>query len=403
MTVALAAMFAMVSAGTGPASAQGPGAAAGLPVVHGEQSGGTPVDGLAADAASYAAARGVGIAAARQALKTQKALGNQLAALARQFPESYAGGWVEHSPRVHAVARFAGAVPAAAYAATQGQSGMTLRGGAEESLAALQRRTDAVHADLVAQGRSQVTTSYDVKTGTVEASLQLPAGEQAASRAKLMSALPASARRDGVAVEFVPGEVSGDEHTRGGARTPGDSGGLCTTGFSVARNGVYGFVTAGHCANARDYQEPQSGGLRYDAPYRAQHRGDWGDFQWHTTSHAEYAEFYTSDTGYRPVNGYDGSISTGDYVCKYGRTTGYGCSDVYRVNVTVTVDGFTYRRLVAVEDYITSGGDSGGPWFLVYDATGVHKGYTTIWFSKRSIFSPIFYIDDALGLALVVK
>lgn len=389
----------MVAAGT-PAAAQPAGAAqppdrAALPTVHSTgRSTGTQIDGLAADARSYAAHRGIGLQEARLALAKQRALGRALSTLARQFPGSYAGGWVEHTPQVHAVARFVGDVPSGAVAAVGGS--VTLRGGATRSLAELQRRTDAVHADLAAQGRREVTTSYDVKSGRVEATVQLLPGEQSPG-------LPASARASDVAVEYAAGDVSGDQHTRGGARTPGDSGGTCTTGFSVARNGVYGFVTAGHCANARDYQEPESGGLRYDAPYQAQHRGDWGDFQWHTTPHAEYAEFYTSNTGYRPVNGYDGSISEGDYVCKYGRTSGYGCSDVYRVNVTVTVDGITYRRLVAVEDYITEGGDSGGPWFLVYDATGVHKGYTTIWFNKRSIFSPIFYIDDALGLALVVK
>jgi hypothetical protein len=166
---------------------------------------------------------------------------------------------------------------------------------------------------------------------------------------------------------------------------------------------VYGFVTAGHCDNARDYLEPEVGGVQYDAPWQATHRGQWGDFQWHTTSHAEYAEFYSSSTGIRPVQGYDGVISVGEYVCKHGRTSGYGCSYIYRVDISATVSGYNYDRLVAVEDYITDSGDSGGPWFLVYNAVGVHKGYTTIWFQKRSYFSPIFYIDDALGLALLVQ
>jgi hypothetical protein len=103
------------------------------------------------------------------------------------------------------------------------------------------------------------------------------------------------------------------------------------------------------------------------------------------------------------VLGYDGSIAEGDYICKYGRTSGYGCGYVYRASVSVTFDGITHRRLVAIRGYFTEGGDSGGPWFLVNNAIGIHSRWVDLDGARRSTFSRVVYMDEALGLALVVK
>jgi streptogrisin C len=349
-------------------------------------------EALATDAASYAADRGLTLAEARTALADQAAAGDVLERLEQEFP-TFAGGWIEHGRTVTAVARFQGSVPQGAAAIAAGRA--ELIGGAGRTLAQLSARANEVHDAVAARFGTSVTTAFDVQTGLVRVSAETPAG--------LRVRLPEIARAPDVRVTLTQGAVAGVEHTRGGAKTPWDGGSTyCTTAFSVAKNGTYGFATAGHCQNDRSYRQPENG-LTYNAPYQAQHRGDWGDFQWHTTPHVEYAEFYTTSTGHRDVLGYDGSIAEGDYVCKYGRTSGYGCGYVKDSSVSSTFDGITHRRLVAMRGYITEGGDSGGPWFLVNDAMGVHSGWVTLDGARRSTFSRIVYADEALGLALVVK
>jgi len=357
-------------------------------------------EALNTDAASYAADRGLTLAEARTALADQAAAGDILERLEQEFP-TFAGGWIEHGPTVTAVARFQGSVPQGAAAIAAGRA--QLIGDASRTLAQLRARTNEVHDAVAERFGTSVTTGFDVQTGIVSVSAETPAALRGLPPEGVRAHLPETARAPDVRVTLTKAATAGVEHTRGGAKTPWDGGsGYCTTGFSVAKSGTYGFVTAGHCQNDRSYTQPENG-LTYNAPYKAQHRGDWGDFQWHTTPHDEYAEFYTTSTGHRDVLGYDGSIAEGDYVCKYGRTSGYGCGYVKNNNVNVTFDGITHRRLVAMRTYFTEGGDSGGPWFLVNDAMGVHSGWVDLDGARRSTFSRIVYIDEALGLALVVK
>jgi streptogrisin C len=357
-------------------------------------------EALATDAASYAADRGLTLAEARTALADQAAAGDILERLEQEF-STFAGGWIEHGPTVTAVARFQGSVPQGATAIAAGRA--ELIGGAGRTLAQLSARANEVHDAVAGRFGTSVATSFDVQTGIVHVSAETPAALRGLPPEAIRARLPETARAPDVRVTLTKAAAAGVEHTRGGAKTPWDGGaGYCTTAFSVAKNGTYGFVTAGHCQNDRSYRQPEDG-LTYNAPYQAQHRGDWGDFQWHTTPHDEYAEFYTTSTGHRDVLGYDGSIAEGDYVCKYGRTSGYGCGYVKNNNVNVTFDGITHRRLVAMRTYFTEGGDSGGPWFLVNDAMGVHSGWVDLDGARRSTFSRIVYADEALGLALVVK
>jgi streptogrisin C len=396
----LAAAFAAVAA----VAAVGPEDNA-LPVVAsaaGETSPATAApEGLRSDAASYADDFGVSLAEARKRLRAQDALGDVLARLQQRFPDRFAGGWIEHAPVFRAVARFEGAVPQAARQLAG--SDVSLRGGAAGSLAELESRADEVFADVSAALDTPVSTSFDVETGTIEVSIETPADLQGRSAAELESLLPTSARGTDVHVDFTSGSLSADYGIRGGAKAPSDAGGYCTTGFSIAKDGTYGFVTAGHCNNDLRYLDPETGDT-YDADHQFTHRGQWGDFQWHSTpDDPELAEFYVSSTGKRDVLGYVGSIAKGDYFCKYGRTAGYDCSTVHRTSVSYRIDGYKYERLVAMKENIGDFGDSGGPFFINNNAVGVLKGYTTIGFKQRSTFSRITYIDDALGLALVVK
>jgi hypothetical protein len=361
----------------------------------------TPAQALDTDARSYAARHGVTVAEARGRLGEQASLAEALERLERQFPDRFAGGVIEHAPSHRAVARFTGAVPDGA--ALVAGAGVHLVGGARRTLAELEARADEVHAAMARLWNTTLVTSFDVRTGVVEVSIETPASLHGLSTDALRRRLPAAVRGDDVRTEFAAGPVAIGQTTRGGAKAPSDSGGYCTTGFVVRKNGADGFVTAGHCDNSLDYLEPESGGDQYDTTYQSGHRGTWGDFQWHTTPDPEAAEFYSGDTSRRDVLDLVTSISRNDFFCKNGRTSGYGCSDVYRTSLTARFDGIDHKKMVAMEDSITLDGDSGGPWFINNDAVGVHSCRLYKGGAWRSCFSRMEYIYESLGASLLVK
>jgi hypothetical protein len=365
------------------------------------------VEARGADAAAYAADYGVTQAEALRRLTAIQSLKDQLVRLETSYPDRYAGGWLEHEPEFKAVARFRNAVPDGA---AQLAPGVELRGGAVRTVSQLETRLDAVYDAVASVFKETLATSYDVKNGTIEVSIETPAELKDLSEAQLRERLPAIARAADVRVTFSDAPVSGLEHHYGGARTWGDDG--CTTGFSiyVVATGVTGLLTAGHCdsqsGSPSRYYDPPDASPWSNMYWQDGHRGPWGDFEWHTaTSHGEFDDFYSDWSTLRDVGGYLSPITVGDYLCKFGRTTGYDCDTVYRVTVDITdSDGFHIERLVATEDHITDSGDSGGPWFIVNDAVGVHHGYYTSWFQERSLFSPIFNADNALpGIGLLTN
>jgi hypothetical protein len=124
--------------------------------------------------------------------------------------------------------------------------------------------------------------------------------------------------------------------------------------------------------------------------------GEWGDFEWHTTPHVELDDFYIDDSTRRDVQGVEPAswIDEGDIYRRFGQRTGAVEDTVYAESVSHDdVD-----RLVATEDNETDDGDSGGPWYRKNAAAGLQRGWTTIWFEEREIWSKAYYIDEALGV-----
>lgn len=58
------------------------------------------------------------------------------------------------------------------------------------------------------------------------------------------------------------------------------------------------------------------------------------------------------------------------------------------------------ESLVAPLPHVTGGGDSGGPWFYSNTAYGIHHGVMEIWWKNQSLFSPVIYLDDVLGITI---
>ncbi|MEI3614887.1 hypothetical protein [Pseudogracilibacillus sp. SO30301A] len=59
--------------------------------------------------------------------------------------------------------------------------------------------------------------------------------------------------------------------------------------------------------------------------------------------------------------------------------------------------------MTAVSRHITSGGDSGGPWFYGGTAYGIHSGYQTISNVKRSQFTPAVNMQNTVGMRVNIK
>lgn len=99
--------------------------------------------------------------------------------------------------------------------------------------------------------------------------------------------------------------------------------------------------------------------------FQAEHRGQWGDIEWHTTNVAEIPYFYYTSGNTRPVLSWESraGISVGESVCQYGRASNaQDCSlDVFDVSIACTLSGVWNDRLVQMNGITSIPGDSGGP------------------------------------------
>ncbi len=245
-------------------------------------------------------------------------------------------------------------------------------------------------------------TGFSVRDAMILATAtRLPAENR--SDEELRARLSAESRAPDVSIIFTNGPITGYHHDYGGNRVLDDGVWECTSGFTVTAGSDYGVSTAGHCDGINQYQEED--GYTYRSYYQWQHRGDWGDFEWHTTDHIAYAELYANvgdrrDTLYLESAA---SINEGDTYCKFGRKTGYSCDKVYLSNVTATNGSITQKRLVAMMSQKGAGGDSGGPWFISNWAAGIHHGHGQINGVFRDFWSKADYLDEALSVRVLLK
>jgi streptogrisin C len=107
------------------------------------------------------------------------------------------------------------------------------------------------------------------------------------------------------------------------------------------------------------------------------------------------------------------------YLCHYGITSGRSCGTVdtkYFKPVNTNACGLQNQPcnasfvLVMGPNLACGGGDSGGPWFLLSKAAGIHKGGSPLNNSplpgdcRAAVFSSIGWLGDpALGAALKLK
>jgi hypothetical protein len=94
-------------------------------------------------------------------------------------------------------------------------------------------------------------------------------------------------------------------------------------------------------------------------------------------------------------------MTVGGDVCHFGKTTGFKCGEIVSKSFDPDGSGSGYNAtFIRVSAPNTSGGDSGGPWFLSNSAYGTHRSTVTIGGTEYRVFMAQNYMA---ALNLVVK
>ena len=179
------------------------------------------------------------------------------------------------------------------------------------------------------------------------------------------------------------------------------SNGSASMGYRVKRNGVVGFVTAGHAANSvgKSIRYGSSTGTIFASCQATQQRGN-----------ADAAFCAITNSSYSPTNtlyGTSNVLSTtisepgvGTVINKIGAATGHTSGKVVSTNVTVTFsNGSTISNLTAA-DYTSAPGDSGCVVYSYIGSTGarltlgIHTGASS---NGIRYFTKANEINAALG------
>ncbi len=344
------------------------------------------------DVAILARNKGWTLEATRNRMRFQEAFSNLLPKIAAEYANTYAGAAMAPAPGEPAVIEFKGKVPPAA-AADIAASGLTIdvRGGAKYTQKEIRERSTDIARYLMSVGYRDVVTAV-MPAGFVEVTI----GSSTAPKPLLPPAL-----RDDTRITVIDGPANREEHTRGGAWLRNNNKNSCTSGFTVTTlSGTTGVSTAAHCTGLDEYNPP-NGDPDYSIFFEDEHLGLFGDVQWHTSDHAEPAEYFATSTEIRDQDAVEpwlGITNNSDY-CIYGRSSNNReCDEVYSDFVNA-VSGLTLiSSLVGMTDDNTIKGDSGGPWSFGTEATGGHRGDQWIWFKYRNVFSVADLFPAALGV-----
>ena len=388
----------------------------------------TQEEALEHDATAIAKKEGIEVDAAKDRLALQFAVDDLVDSLPQSVIEaSYAQHRMNHSEASPgAIIYFKGDVPAEAQLLVQkaNASGIELRGGMEYSWLEMVARQNALHDAALKLGFTDISTQFDVATQrlTLEVALQVQRSDLTGTELRdavvaELASLPASERVALAAdeleiIEYDPGTGMVElQHGYGGASLFSGSQFYCTSAFVVRRSSDWleGVLTAAHCEGINQIaQNNTSGGVdfTFSAPWKAEHIGNYGEIEWHSTTHDDFPQFWSGNAFRRTVIGRisNAAIGEGDYVCHYGRNDSpyrYDCGNVTIVNSSKTFpwngQNVTAYNLTDVGNGVTCyGGDSGGPWFNINTAWGVHQGIRPQ--TSDCIFSKIQNAETAFGV-----
>jgi len=263
----------------------------------------------------------------------------------------------------------------------------------------LEARKLRVHRALEALGFRDVVTRVDIAgRGRIPAAVYAQSG-LANKAAPIVASLPADLQPSvNLTISMEP--LGADTTSFGGMMVTKGGFNYATSGYSVTKiaTGVTGVTTAGHAEGANALIHPGHA-VNHTFVFQSEHRGQWGDIEWHTTNFAEIAQYYAeAGNAIFVIHNVEAraAISVGEAVCQYGRfSNDRDCSlTVFDTSLACTLSGVFNDRLVQMSGITSVGGDSGGPWSFGGAVFGSQKG----WCFSKDTFSVADLYDEAIGV-----
>ncbi len=353
-----------------------------------------PVDRDYRMVAELAKRLGVSNDEAKDHLDLQHKAGKYRAEIEAAEPDTFAGMYVEHSPKFRVVVRFTGD---ARSALARHVTDLPVEGDvAELSMRSLRAIQNETYSDLKANN-IESASQISERDGSVEFFVLDPAAAESV-RGKLRHAGKIKFKK--------ASRLSRGEAVVEGGR-PLNNGGLlsCTSGFVVYKTGLGNtatryILTAGHCPNTLTYNGVSLPfvGEKYVAY-------DVYDYQWHSRGAFvqptnEIYDGLSSNlkiTAVWPMS----NMNVGDFICKWGAVTGFTCGNISSLNYNSLGNGGFVRVNGGGVD-LSSPGDSGGPWYYdaYSEAWGVHQNDASD-NSLDAVFMPVSRIS-ASSLAVLI-
>ena len=351
-------------------------------------------DPVATDAAPYAEYYGLSLDEAIQRLELQGPVGNLQEQLMTTKSEVFGGMWIEHEPDFRVVVLLTVGdeevvAPFVEGGPLDGQIEVRSAEETYESLQSIQRNTiDALReaGDIVFE------STINQQQNRVELYVT---DREAVDNARQEGSVNLHERVDIIVVSQL-GDDDADIFA-GLSLTP------CTSGYTV-KNGqnVYGITTAGHCGQPV-YYGPTGLPFIYEA---------WGgpyDVQWHTTPGYTDRPWAKEPSGYRVITAKKtwSQQSEGEWVCKYGKTTGHTCGHIVEKDYQPTPNTPQVFSPVFIRVHHPSGanlssdGDSGGPWYYGGTAYGILKGGAAG--GNDASYMAIDYAEYGLGVTVLTQ
>lgn len=340
-------------------------------------------DGLIMDAKTYASVMGVDMDEATRRLQLQNDIGELNQELIEKEGETFAGLWIQHQPDYRVIVMFTqdGETTLQPYIKNGPLANLVDVHIANTTLKDLEAaRVQAVEA--VSNLDIHTSSAINIPNNRAELYALDPARVSAGLQ-KANIQLPDSVD----VVKFL--ELSRDVADIFGGKALT----TCTSGFSVKNSsGTKGVTTAGHCNNSQSFSGK-------NLPFMSGTTGGVYDIQWHKGDHEFTVRNLIWDGTYNRFIyslKFRASQAVGEWVCKYGKTTGYACGTI----ATTSQDGVNIR----VDNMTLQGGDSGGPWFWNNTAYGTTISACTLGNGTPcAIYGPVDHIYNILGLTILTN
>lgn len=333
------------------------------------------------DAKSYASIMGVNFEEAKRRLLLQSEISELNLQLAEKEPYTYGGLWIQHKPDFRVIVLFThdGETIIRQYIQNGPLTDLVYVITGQSTLIDLEN-TRKQASEITRKSGISFSSAINIPNNQAEIYVQDPdllTKSLLISNAKLPDNLAVIKFKE---LSRPVTEIWGGEELT-----------TCTSGFAVmGPGGIKGVTTAGHCQDTQAFNG-------VNLPFMSGTVGGLFDIQWHRADQdftvrnliwdGTYARFIF-DVKFRA------SQSVGEFVCKFGKTSGYACGTI----ATTSQDGVNVR----VDQIVVQGGDSGGPWFWNNTAYGTTISACLLNDNTPcAIYGPVDQIYNILGLVVL--